>query len=64
MTEGNYLALIVGVLLFVFALCVSVALGLLVEAWLGFMTFAAFALACIAVVLVSYANAHPKEREE
>jgi len=50
------LILAIEVAIFAFALSLSISLGLLVGPWLGFMVFAGFALAFVAVMLLSYSR--------
>lgn len=50
-------SLVIEILMFVIALCVSIALGMLVAPWAGFLAFAAFAGLFVAVLVASYRKA-------
>lgn len=59
----NAFNLVIEVSLLVFALCMSIAVGLLVEAWAGFMTFGCFVGAFVIVLAVSYARDQRKQED-
>ena len=50
-------SLVVEILMFVIALCVSIALGMLVAPWAGFFAFAFFAALFVVVLAASYRKA-------